>query len=55
MLVRPDYVAHDDTNYIPLPEDYTLDEDEDINPRISIDTKAPNVDGDSLLDVCKSA
>ena len=47
---RPDYVAHDDTNYISLPEDKTLDEDS--NPRISIDTKAPNVHGHSLLDVC---
>ena len=45
---RPDYVAHDDTNYIPLPEDYTLYEDSD--PRISTDTEAPNAHGHSLLD-----
>jgi len=44
---------HKHTNYIPLPEDYTLDKDS--NPRMSMYCKAPNAHDHCLLDVCKLA
>jgi hypothetical protein len=50
---RPDYVSQEDTVYVPLPDDYIVDHD--VTPRTSMDTKAPNAHGYSLLDMCKSA
>ena len=47
-----DYVDHDELNYIPVPEDYEVDED--VPARVSCDKKAPDEFGYKLLDLCKT-
>lgn len=47
-----DYVDHDNTNYVPVPEDCEVDDD--VPLRVSCDKKAPDEYGHKLLDLCKT-
>ena len=46
-----DYLTDDNSQHVPLPEDYTLDEN--IPPRFSLDKNASNANGNMLLSFCK--
>lgn len=46
----PDYVSDDNFNFVPLPDDYVID---DISPRASLDNHVLNQNGTLLLDFCK--
>ena len=50
-LESPDYLIDDNLHYVPLPEDYVLDED--FLPRYSLDKNSSNSNGQMLLDFCK--
>ena len=45
-----DYLTDDNLQHVPLPEDYTLDEN--ITPRFSLDKNASNANGNMLLSFC---
>ena len=47
-----DYVENDNTGYVPVPDDYT--EDDDVPHRTSCDKKAPDEYGHKLIDLCKT-
>ena len=47
----PDYVEHDDSRYLPLPDEYTVD-DNIVSPRSTADATV-NAQGKRLLELCK--
>ncbi len=47
-----DFVDYEDQNYVPVPEDYRVDDD--VPDRVSQDKKAPDEYGHKLLDLCKA-
>lgn len=47
----PDYLVDDNSHYIPLPENYLVDQD--VIPRYSLDKHGSNSNGQMLLDFCK--
>ena len=47
-----DYVENENTRYVPVPDNYT--EDDDVPHRTSCDKKAPDEYGHKLIDLCKT-